>query len=60
MVSTPHMVAMARYLPVCIRCSSAYRSEADSIEPLARLDIAGTRPLHQRLRGLEHGPLHSA
>src|SRR6185312_7116736 len=33
--STPHIVAMVLYSPVCIRCSSALRSDSASPEPLA-------------------------
>src|ERR1700756_231186 len=32
--STPHLVAMVRYSPVCIRCSRACRSDSASPEPL--------------------------
>ena len=33
--STPHIVAMVLYSPVCIRCSNARRSDSASPEPLA-------------------------
>jgi hypothetical protein len=34
-LSTPHIVAMVRYSPVRIRCSSASRNDSASGEPLA-------------------------